>query len=225
MDDQLHEYEEFTKVNRNFSSNICRKMKLMMYFAGDMLPWQSFLCGSTCCYKVTNCYTQNKPVGKKKKMFPSIFKSVYTIHLTQLEIQLVSAVSSLVHWKGKNQYHKNSPNTERRAEKSISTLKSITEWNLQSDPLKSILTENCLNTASSNTTTTTWHLLIGLLMFSIFKTKAWEELIPPLPTGCFLFSPVTRIKTQTLTLRLSASTDVRVAIGMRNMHLGNGQAK
>lgn len=83
-------------------------MKLKMYSAGDIVTltvifvWKY----STYCYEVTNCYTQNKPAGKKKKMFYSIFKCVYTIHLTQLEVQLVSAFSSLVHWKGKNQYHK-----------------------------------------------------------------------------------------------------------------------
>lgn len=35
FDNQLHKYKEFTKVNSNFSSNICRKFK--MYSAGDVV--------------------------------------------------------------------------------------------------------------------------------------------------------------------------------------------
>lgn len=134
-------------------------------------------------------HTQNKPAEKKMKMFSSIFKIVHAIHSTELEIHLFSSFSWPVHWKGKNEYQKNSSNTKRRAEKSINTLKSITEWNLQIHPLKSTLSENCLNTASSNTIKR-WHLLLSLLIFLTFKTKAWEELVPPLPTGCYFFRPV-----------------------------------
>lgn len=61
MDDQLHEYEWFTKVNSNFSSNICRKMKLKMYCAVDIVTLAVIFVWKygTYCYKVTNCYTQS----------------------------------------------------------------------------------------------------------------------------------------------------------------------
>lgn len=58
MDNQLHKYKEFTKVNSNFSSNICRKFK--MYSAGDIVTLTVIFvwnCG-THCYEVPNCYTQ-----------------------------------------------------------------------------------------------------------------------------------------------------------------------
>ena len=95
MDEQLHEYEWFTKVNSNSSSNICRKMKLKMYSAGDIVTLTVIFVWKygTYRYEVTNCYTQNKPAGKERKMFSCIFKIVYTTLLTQLEIQLVSSFS------------------------------------------------------------------------------------------------------------------------------------
>lgn len=85
MDNHLHKYKEFTKVSSNFSSNICRKMKLKMYSAGDIVTltvisvWKY----GTHCYEVTNCCT----AGKKMKMFPSVFKTVYPIYLIQLGTQ------------------------------------------------------------------------------------------------------------------------------------------
>lgn len=64
-------------------------MKLKMYSAGDIVTWTVIFIWKygTHCYKVTNCYTQNIPAGRK--MFPSIFKTVYPIHVTQLGTQLV----------------------------------------------------------------------------------------------------------------------------------------
>lgn len=79
MDNQLHKYKESAKASSIFSSNVCRKMKFKMYSAGDIVTltvtfiWKY----GTHCYKVTNCYT----AGKKIKMFPSLFKTVYSIYL------------------------------------------------------------------------------------------------------------------------------------------------
>lgn len=59
-------------------------MKLKMYPAVDIVTLTVIFVWKygTYCYKVANCYTQNKPAGKKMKMFSSIFKIVYPVHLT-----------------------------------------------------------------------------------------------------------------------------------------------
>ena len=53
---------------------------------GILLPWQSFLSGSMIHIVTKWLIAILKASGKKMTMFSSIFKIVYPIHLTQLEI-------------------------------------------------------------------------------------------------------------------------------------------